>query len=218
MHAVVCEPDLHRRYRDCSGDCPRCVGATRLQSRRRNHSGLTPAALVHVRLCIAKIAVSSASDLRATRSRGGEPRASSEWRIQERRASLAVVRDNRAGVGMRLPTINARRGVRTGSAKALPRLFGRLPPVCWGTLLQSRPRSHAGLTPAALAPRDACVRTYAESLLRACLPGTLPDNRGSVVARAFPDPHAGLTPAALVHVRLCIARIAVSSASDLRAT
>gem|GEM_PF-3402616 len=91
-----------------------------------------------------------------------------------------MVCDNRAGRGMRLPTMNARRqerrasagrGAGTGSAKALPRLFGRLPPVCWGTLLQSRPRNHGGLT-----------------------------------------------PAALVHVRLCIAKIAVPSASDLRAS
>jgi len=51
-------------------------------------------------------------------------------RIQERRASLAMVCDNRAGRGMRLATINARRGAGTGSAKALPRLFGRLSPVC----------------------------------------------------------------------------------------
>jgi len=47
-----------------------------------------------VRLCIGKIAVSSASDPRATRSGGREP---------------AVVRDNRAGRRMRLPTMNARR-------------------------------------------------------------------------------------------------------------
>jgi len=66
---------------------------------------------------------------------------------------------------------SAGRGAGTGSAKALPRLFGRLPPVCWGTLLQSRPPNHSGLT-----------------------------------------------PAALVHVRLCIAKIAISSARDLHAT
>ena len=73
MHAVVREPDLQRRYQDCSGDYLRCVGATRLQSPPRNHGGLTPAALVHVRLCIAKIAISSASDPHASRSGGRKP-------------------------------------------------------------------------------------------------------------------------------------------------
>ena len=38
-------------------------------------------------------------------------------RIQERRASLAMVCDNRAGVGMRLPTMNVRRQERRASAR-----------------------------------------------------------------------------------------------------
>jgi len=100
MHAVVCEPDLQRHYRDCSGDCPRCVGATPLQSRPRNHSGLTPAALVHVRLCIAKIAVPSASDLRASRSGGRKPAVRIRRHIcnRVRRRNMGVLLPDSSGV------------------------------------------------------------------------------------------------------------------------
>jgi len=48
-------------------------GESLLRSRYRSHGGLTPALLVHVRLCIAKVAIPSAGERRANKSGGRKP-------------------------------------------------------------------------------------------------------------------------------------------------
>ena len=107
---------------------------------------------------------------------------------------LAVVCDNRAGRGMRLPTMNPRRSVGAGFAKALPRLFGRLSPVCWGTLLQSRRRNHSGLTPLLLVcATTVCERVRNRSCERVCPVRCRTIGAASLQGR-FPIRRPGLRP------------------------